>query len=561
MSFIRSVYQKTRQLQTAVKDAARFREITSVLVRYGFGYVFERMRLRGPLKVQNTSGEPQLLQYGLYRRMRLAIEELGPTFIKFGQILSTRPDVVPYELVKELESLQDHVAPLPIQAIREQIKNALGNTPEVLFLSFDEQPLASASIAQVHRAKLKTGEQVVLKIQRTGIKRKIESDLNILYFLAKQIESVFPETRLFNLLGIVQEFEHNMTRETDFLIEASHIERFRRNFAQSTQVVIPAVYTEHTSTQILTLEFIEGKKATQILTLSPTKDLKPYAKILLNAAYQMLYVDGFFHGDAHPGNVFILDEQKIALIDFGMVGKLSHEMRERVVDIVFALLNQDLKAVARAFYELGTPEERVDYQAYENECVEVLESEVVGRPLSDINMGGLFIKICQGAIKYRIRMPIDFTMMFKAMVTAEGLAKMLAPDIDVIEEARPYILRMIAERYSFKRLSQDAITDFKQFVHVAKQTPQLGSQILKQLEEGRFKITIAHESLERLERQNRHFSLRQEKLLLSIGLLIAGVLALSDQHFLVHGLPFLSILFLSLGVLLSLSLFFKWIRF
>jgi ubiquinone biosynthesis protein len=336
------------------------------------------------------------------------------------------------------------------------------------------------------------------------------------------------------------------------LIEAQNIERFQKNFEASPTIHIPKVYRSLTTSAVLTLELIHGKKVRELIAQGD--DLTPLAKKFLDAAFQMLYVDGFFHGDAHPGNMFIMPEGRIALIDFGMVGRLNQEMREKVIDIVFAIMREDLRGVARAFYSLGRPEARVDYPAFEAECILIMEEEVVGKPMSDIEIGSLFMKICEGAIKYRIRMPADFTMMFKAMVTAEGLAKMIAPNINVIEEARPYIIKMIAERYSVKRLGQEAFGDLRKMAEFARGLPASGNEILRQLREGELRVSVSVEGMDEIERRREAVANRQQKSLVFAALVIAGTLALSDAHFVWQGLPVVSVVLFSFAAITGLRL-------
>jgi ubiquinone biosynthesis protein len=274
----------------------------------------------------------------------------------------------------------------------------------------------------------------------------------------------------------------------------------------------------------------------------------------------MLYVDGFFHGDAHPGNVFILPDQRIALVDFGMVGRLTSDMREKVVDIVFAVMREDLAAVARIFFELGRPEGRVNYAAYENEVIETLEQEVVGKPLSEIQVGTLFMKICEGAIKYRIRIPADFTMMFKAMVTAEGLAKMIAPDINVIEEARPYIVRMVAERYSVKRLRQEIVGDLRRVLRFVRGVPMAGSEIMRQLQEGELHLSVSVEHLRPLALNHVRAQNRTQLALVFAAATLSGTLALADTHFTYGGLPVLSLTFYGLAIAALMVMFLSLLR-
>lgn len=534
-------------------------------MRYGFGHVLERMRLRRDLKVPTGHAAAELLNASFYRRIALMLEALGPTFIKFGQIMSTRPDLIPTELVRELETLQDRVAPLPYSEVRAQIQSQLKQLPEALFASFDETPLASASIAQVHRAVLKTGEQVVVKVQRPGIRRKIDSDINILYFLAKQAQDIVPEVRLFDLLGMISEFEQSIQRETSFVIEAQNIERFRKNFgitdlplAPKPKVYIPRVYKEFSTEQVLTMEFIEGRKITQLI--GSGADLAPLARSFLDAAFQMLYVDGFFHGDAHPGNVFVTNDGQVALIDFGMVGRLSQEMREKVIDIIFGLLREDMASVARTFYELGMPEGRVDYQAFEADCIETLEQEVVGRPLQEIQIGTLFRKICEGAIKYRIRMPADFTMMFKAMVTAEGMAKMIAPNVNVIEEARPHIMKMVAERYSLKRLSQEALTELRSFARFAHNAPVAGREILRQIELGELRLNLKVSELDEMRASQVNSSARMQQAIVCAALIVSGTLALPHERYFVYGIAVVPFTLYALALVNGIWLATSWLR-
>lgn len=561
MSVLRSVYNQTRRLQLVAKNASRLREVSSILVRYGFGYLTERRAERNrPKSTEEVADEVAHAERNqqLYVRVASALAALGPTFIKFGQILSTRPDLIPEGLVRELETLQDNVSPLGFEEIAAQIQKELGKPPAELFAEFDPQPLASASIAQVHRAVTKTGDKVVIKVQRPGIKPKIDGDLNILYFLARQVEEVFPEARLFNLLGIISEFELNIQRETNFQIEAQNIDRFRKNFAGSDTIHIPAVYKDLSTSEVLTMELIEGRKVTDLMKSG--EDLTPLAKRFLNAAFQMLYVDGFFHGDAHPGNLFIMNDGRIGLIDFGMVGRLSQDMREKVIDVIFALLREDMRAVARTFYELGTPQAKVNYTAFEQEVVETLEQEVVGRPLSELQVGLLFRKICEGAIKFQIRMPTDFTMMFKAMVTAEGLAKMIAPNVNVIDEARPHIMKMVAERYSWKRISQEAVDDLRQLAKFARGAPTAGTEILRQLQGGDLELKLKHEGSSDYQQSKLRSEKRLQQTLFVCTLVFSGTWALPDLHFRMDGWPVVTIVMWTLAGILSPSLLVSWLR-
>jgi ubiquinone biosynthesis protein len=483
-SFLRTLYQTTRTLRTVVKDASRAREIATILAKYGFAFAFEKRRLLLPARRKRIEGEVSTPQAraDMFLRAVHMLEELGPTFVKFGQILSTRPDVVPPHLATRLMSLQDNVAEVPVQTIRQSIKDSLGDWPEALFEEFDPRPIASASIAQVHGARTKAGDDVVIKVQRPNIRPVIESDLSLLRFLSERVLDVFPEAELFDLRGMVAEFDKSLMRELDFLIEQQSITRFRENFgAKEERIHVPRVFKHLSTATVLTMERVRGSKLTE---LPEGTDRAQVGRLYLDAAYQMLFQDGFFHGDLHPGNVFLEDDGRLGIIDFGMVGRLSRSMREKVVDIIFSVLREDLEGVARVWYSVGTPVGRVDFAAFEADVVEALERYAVGRPMEEVDMGAFLRALAHVAVGHGIRLPSDFTMMFKAMVTTEGLAKQVAKGINPVEAARPYIESLIKDRYSLERLKGTAVTELIHLSDLARELPGRADRVLHQIEAG-----------------------------------------------------------------------------
>lgn len=490
-SVLRRVYASTRKAQLVIKDLARFREIAVVLARYGFGALVERtseILPLGPL----LRPSPQLMQQTLPQRVVGVLADLGPTFVKFGQIMSTRADVLPPEFLAELVTLQDRVPPVPFAEVREVIRTALGKPPEELFKHIDEKPLASASIAQVHTAVTLEGEEVVLKVQRPAVKEKVASDLSILMFLARQAEEIAPETQLLNLVGMVEEFERSMARETDFTVEASNIERFTRNFAHRDDVKIPRLYRPLSTDTVLTMERIRGRKLTVVKEAKDGTpvDMDRVVAVYLSAAYQMLFRDGFFHGDLHPGNALLMDDGRLALLDFGMVGRMSREMRDKLIDVVFALQSEDLPAVARTFYRLGIPNREVDFQVFESDVVDVMELHFVGRSIQDIRIGQFFRDLVEVAMRHSIRMPPDYTMLFKALVTTEGLAKTIAPAINPVEEARPYIESAIRDRYDPMRLKNQVMSDLMDLGRMVRSLPAITEHVLQDLERGQLQVRV-----------------------------------------------------------------------
>lgn len=496
MSVLRTIVSSSRALVTGAKDVARFREIATVFVRHGFGWFFAQLKLRRELQVDYEGADLTRAALGnadTGKRLVAAFSQLGPTFVKLGQILSTRPDLLPPAILSELTQLQDRVSPLPFDQIEAQLRNNLGNGFKEHFASLEETPLASASIAQVHRATLINGTQVVLKIQRPGLRSKIESDLNILRGLANYVEEAFEEAAAMDIGGVLRGFSKSLAQELDFHCEARNMARFRRNFNSDPRVRLPIVHEDLSTSEVICMDFVEGRKFSEVLASG--EDTRPLVEVYFKTAYKMLFVDGFFHGDLHPGNVFVQADGVLAIIDCGMVGRLSPSMKDHLIDILYAVLNEDLENLARCFYALAIPSTKVDYAAFEADVVEIAERYLGGIPLSELQFGDLFGELVQGATRHRVRMPSDFTMMFKAIVTTEGLAKSIAPDIDPIELARPFIDQMVAERYSSDRIKQLLLTDFQLLSKLAHSLPRILPAILADIQDGKLAVGIAPATL------------------------------------------------------------------
>lgn len=502
-SLIRTIYTGTQALRVVVKDAARARKIASIVAKHGFSTLLEarseaegrsqaRKDLLGEDAVHVKDVE-EAAKLDLAGRAVALLEELGPTFVKFGQILSTRPDLIPAEYVARLQALQDNVTAVSVDDVKRTIQVSLGGDVKDLFGSFDDAPIASASIAQVHGATLKDGTPVVVKVQRPGLRPVIDSDLSLLTFLVEQVLDVFPEAASFDLMGMLREFETSLRRELDFDVERQSLERFRRNFKTKPRIHIPNVYPALSSRQVLTMERIAGRKITSIVDEAERKDI---AGVYLDAAYQMLFKDGFFHGDLHPGNVFVEDDGRLGLIDFGMVGRLSRQNRERMVDVLFSLMSEDLENVARIWFALGKPGTSVDYGAFEAEVIDVLERHIVGRELDEWDLAAFFRDLAAGAVKHGIRLPSDFTMMFKAMVTTEGLARTVAAGINPIEQARPYIEELVRTRYSMERVKQKAMVEGVRVIDLLWALPSTIERIVEKLEAGDLRLRLRHERLD-----------------------------------------------------------------
>lgn len=547
VSVLRTIVSSSRALVTGAKDLARLREIARVFWGHGFGWVIAQLKIRRELAVEEDRGESlariALTSPDTGKRLVAALTELGPTWVKFGQILSTRPDLFPASIISELAILQDAVEPVPFEDVKSQLARHLGADYMDHFQSLEEVPLASASIGQVHKAVLKDGSEVVLKIQRPGIKPKIQSDVHILAAVAGYIEEAFEEAQAMDLVGMVNDFAKSLSQELDYRSEALNMDRFRGNFAENEHVVIPRVYEDLSNAEVLCMEFIRGKKFSDVIREGG--DTKAMVEIYFDAAYKMLFHDGFFHGDLHPGNVFLLEGNKLALIDCGMVGRLAPSRKEKVIDILWAVLNEDLEAVARTFFDLAIPQGAVDYPAFEADAIGVAERYIVGVPLSQIEIGQLFGALVNGATKHKLRMPTDFTMMFKAILTTEGLAKSIAPDVDPVELARPYIEAMITERYSPERMKQVAMADFQVLSGLARTLPRTIPLLLNRATKGELAFGISESTIDRQHAKAVERAGRNIRAAFALMFFLCGTLALtvSALPLAIWGIPWISVAF------------------
>jgi ubiquinone biosynthesis protein len=529
----------------AARDIARIREISVVLVRHGFGEIVQRLGLsRGkrereavagvsliePNAEEEERGERARAQMSSAVRARQVLEDLGPSFVKLGQIASTRPDLLPADIITELKKLQDSVLPVPFPRIKEQIERSLGTDADQLFEHIDETPLAAASIAQVHRARLLTDdgvEDVVIKVQRPGIAQKIAGDLDILHTLAALFERAIPESKIYSPVGLVQQFDRAISNELDFSAEAENAARFAQNFAGNPQLRFPRVFKQASSKHVLTLEYLDGLKVYDAIQSGHSG--KRIARIALDAILRQIFEDGFFHADPHPGNVLICgtpDAPVLAMIDLGMVGRLSPRLRDLTIDVMTNAIRRDYDGIADALYAIGTPTRKIDLNAYRAE-VALLSEKYLGKPLKDIELSAMIRDLVRGATKYGIEIPADFVMMGKALMTVEGVGKEIDPDLDAFEEAKPLFSELLRKRYSPERLGNELLRRIERLGGATSNLPEQVVEILDDLRLGRLRMQTEDPNLlasaDRLGR--RVFS----ALLLS-SLVLAGAWLLASDH-------------------------------
>jgi ubiquinone biosynthesis protein len=487
-------------LVNAVKDMERLRQILTILVRHGFGELVARTDLGALLPGRHKATEEPARAISFAERLRLALQDLGPSFIKLGQIISTRPDLIPEGVIQELKKLQDDVPAMAIEDVRQTIEETLGAPVDTLFMDFENTPLACASIGQVHRARLAqdgTSLDVVVKVQRARIRETIERDLDLLYFLARVVERAIPESKIYSPVGLVGEFDRAITAELDFTVEAANAEVFAKNFAGNPTVSFPRVYPSASGKKVLTLEYFRGSKIDQAVAQGASGP--SIAKNAVHVIAQMIFEDGFFHADPHPGNILILGPSEapvIGMLDLGLVGRLSPEMRDQAVDLMVAAVRGEADALADALLGMGRPRGKVDLKAFRREVAE-LAAKYLNRPLKEVELSGLIRDLVQGAIKYEIEMPTEMVMVGKSLMTVEGIGKEIDPDLDVFSELRPYFVKLLWKRYHPERIARDLLRGLGQLSTAASHLPEQVHQILEDVRQGHLEVRTIDPQLPR----------------------------------------------------------------
>ncbi|WKZ33131.1 MAG: AarF/ABC1/UbiB kinase family protein [Thermodesulfobacteriota bacterium] len=485
------------RVHMAYKSAKRLREIASVLVRHGFYPLMERLRLARlvsiPLRFAGKRRKDRLTEPV---RARLAMEELGPTFIKFGQILSTRPDVVPHEYIIEFLRLQDSVSPLPFDEMRKVIEAEFGRPVEDVFSSIDEAPVAAASIAQVHRAITRDGGEVVVKVKRPGIEEVINTDIAILRYMARLALKYIPESRLYDPAGMVEEFSRVIRREMDFSLEASYMERFRENFSGDQRVKVPKVYWDLTGRGVLTMERVTGIKVDQVKRLKEEGiDTESIAHLIADIFFKQVFEFGLFHGDLHSGNIFVLSKDTIALVDFGIVGRIGPEMKQDLADILIGIATQDIESTVKVYQRMGILPEAIDKTAFEMEYHDII-LQYFGRPLKHVKIGELLLDYIRLAARHEIRLPRELLLFDKCIIELEGLARVLYPDVNILEESEPYARRLFVERMSPKSIAESALSAASDYKDLAAEFPSQAGRLMKKVLDDRLRIEFLHKGLE-----------------------------------------------------------------
>ena len=537
-------------------------EIAQVAVRHGFGYFFERNKLTDLLpwheKMTSVDGGPS--QRG--QHLREMLDELGPTFVKFGQLLSTRPDVVPPDIIVELRKLQDEVSPFPYTQVEEVIEAELGMPIGKLFVDFAEEPIAAASIGQVHVAVLPNGKRVAVKVQRPEAPRTIDADISLLYQAAKISKERVRALDFIDARELVDEFSRSIRQELDYRLEARNAQAFHRRFAGHPHVRIPRVYWSYTRTRVLTLELIEG---TQLVDLDPQEltadERRRLATVVTEAWMTMIFRHGFFHGDPHPANILVLDEpERIGLVDFGLAGKLSDEDMGKLTSLFIDAAEENVGALPRRLADLGVRYER----SREDEFVSYLRelyARYYGARISEIDPLQLIREGFQLIYAMNLRLPTRFVVLDKAIATLGGVTVELDPDFNVFEVAKPYARDLMMSRYTPARMLSQARKESRELARILRETPYQVHDVLESLRDGQIEVRFVHKGLEDFMHEfDIMFNRLVVALVVAAGLIGSSLLAAFASGPRVAGIQAVAILGFSLSLLLGLWLLWGVVR-
>jgi len=515
-----------------MRELPRLQEIASVFIRHGLGEFVQRIGIAGVLERagQILQRNPVAEQVTLdpAQRMRMALEELGPTFVKLGQVMATRVDLFPPRWIAEFEKLHADVPAVPFEELIPELTRSLGRSPFEVFRDIETHAQGAASIAQVHRAKLQDGTPIVLKVRRPGVREKIDADLRLLRRVSELIESEIPEARRYHPAEVAAQFARTLEREADFATETRNIERFAKNFAGDPHIVIPRIYPEYTSDVLLVQEHVEGIPATNPAAVAAAGlDRKVLAARGVDAFLKMILLDGFFHADPHPGNVFYVPGNRIVIIDFGMVGRLSPQRRAQVIDLLGGLARMAEEPMLEVLMDWAGDAyvDEIKLAADVNEMVFDYE----GVPLKDIRVGTVIRQFAGIVREHSIVLPSDLSLMFKALITLEGLGRQYDPDFHITDHLTPLVKSALAERYQPDALMRRGRSAVSEFMSVVGGVPRDLARFLREARRGKTRIDLDLKRLDSFGRQLDRTLDRATVGIMTASLVIGSAIVLTVQ--------------------------------
>lgn len=500
-----------------------------MFAKHGLRNLVEKLNLDSFLSSNNKSSEEKEL-LTIPQRLRLSFEELGPTFVKFGQLLATRPDLVPDDYIQEMSLLHDQVQELDFKTIESVLVEEFGADWRKKFQSVDEKPIGAASIAQVHKATMINGDQVVLKIQRPGIVQKINDDLNVLYFIAELLEKYIPETRSFNPVAMVDEYFKTLELETNFVVEANNIRRMRENFKDDPTMVIPQVYFEMTTERILVMEELKGKPLSKVeslhaLGINPDDVIKKGLKAYL----KMVFIDGFFHGDLHAGNFFIMPDDKIGMIDFGVVGRLNSKTQSAIVNMLLALSKEDYTRLAYEYVDLAPFSEDVNVDLFAKDLQAVI-APYYGLTLKNVNAGKILMASAGIAASQGLIVPTEMMLFFKSIISIEGLGSKISKDFDFLAFTLSQVGEVAQSFFQPVKMANEASLLFRESKTFLSALPRQLNLIMRKMNSPDYHTKIQLDGLPQVQK-----TISNSFHLLFLGVIIAALIMASSIIYAMSG--------------------------
>ena len=544
-----------------VRDINRFNQILLVLFEEGFDLLLSKINLRQYLPIAKRFKPKKDSELKHEVRLRKTLERLGPTFIKFGQLLSVRPDLVPREYSKELEKLQDSVPEFHFSEARGIVEKEFGKSIEKLFLHFEKKPIASASISQVHKAILKNGDKVAVKVQRPNVKHMMETDIEIMFYFANLLERHVEKLRMFKPVKIVNEFKEWTDKELDFRLEARNAKRFGQNFRGSKTIHIPKVYDELTSEKVLTLEFIEGVELHNIKEIKRRKlDFNQIIKNGFDAIMTQVFVHGIFHADPHPGNMIIMRNNIVAFVDFGIVGYFDEKLKNSCIDLLYGIVEQDEELIMETLVSMGMESDNIDYEQLKSDIGFIIQP-LQHASIKEIKVSSVLEEILDIALRHKLRVPASFVLFGKTIITLEGVAIEYDPNFKLVETTKPFIEHLIAKRTNPLYIWKNFVHNMHKYRKFAEEFPEKAERALDRIQKGTIKVDIEDTDIKKLALEIDRSSNRVAYGLLIAALLITSAILIQiPKGPLVLGIPFLSFFSFLFASALVFVLFFSIIR-
>jgi len=521
-----------------LRNLRRSREIVTVLMNYGFDDLVDQLGLRRYLRWGRRllfwkRSEPEV-KLTRAKRIRLALESLGVTFIKFGQVVSTRPDLVPRDVVRELSKLQESVPSFPSDVAIKIVERELEGSIDTLFAAFDHQPLAAGSLGQVHRARLHDGTELVVKIKRPDIDRVIEQDLSLMYELATMIERHFPDAEIFDPVGLVNQFSRTIHRELQFMREARSTDEFYRLFQDDATLYVPKIYWELTQGDIITMEYIDGyridnENELKNLPISAHEVAANGARIFMKMTFEF----GIFHADPHPGNFRVMPDGSICLIDYGMIGVIEEERRDLLIDMLLNVARKDTTRLVEVVLNIGKTKRDVDHQLLRADLRDFI-GNYYGIPLDQIKVGVMLTDFINILAIHRIRCPVDIMLLIRALITLEGVASHIAPDLNIAQEMEPYVYKISSERYHPRAIASRMWTEARSLTKVMHDLPEQIGRTLGKLSDDELRIHLEHKGIDHLTTEMDRSGNRLAIGMVMSALILASAITISSDSRLVY---------------------------